>query len=74
VISNPTLQHWFDTSASLAAPRYTFSQRQLESTICGRRGRMPGTGSFFKNNVIEERYNVQFRAELYNIFNHAQFD
>jgi hypothetical protein len=35
---------------------------------------MPGTGSFFKNNVIEERYNVQFRAELYNIFNHAQFD
>ena len=29
---------------------------------------------FFKNNRFKERYNIQFRAEFYNIFNHPQFD
>ena len=27
-----------------------------------------------KNFVITERHRVQFRAELFNAFNHAQFD
>jgi hypothetical protein len=26
-----------------------------------------------KNTAISERFNLQFRAELFNIFNHAQF-
>jgi hypothetical protein len=30
--------------------------------------------SFFKNNRITERMNLQFRAEFFNIFNHANFN
>jgi hypothetical protein len=29
---------------------------------------------FFKNFKIKERGNVQFRAEMFNAFNHANFD
>ena len=29
--------------------------------------------SAFKNFRIHEGYNVQFRAEMFNLFNHAQF-
>ncbi|MBV8865742.1 MAG: hypothetical protein JO210_10150, partial [Acidobacteriaceae bacterium] len=27
-----------------------------------------------KNTAITERFNLQFRAEFFNIFNHAQFE
>jgi hypothetical protein len=41
-------------------------------------GRGPGLGNFnmsmFKNFKVGERWNIQFRAEAYNVFNHAQFD
>ena len=30
--------------------------------------------SLFKNFQITERFKLQFRSELFNIFNHAQFD
>jgi len=74
VIGNPTLQHWFDTTAFVAAPRYTFPNDSLSQPDL----RTPWTNawnwSFFKNNMIKERVNVQFRAEFYNIFNHPQFD
>ena len=29
---------------------------------------------FFKNTQINERVNVQFRAEMFNIFNQTNFD
>src|SRR5262249_31919660 len=29
--------------------------------------------SVFKNTYLTERFNVQFRAEFFNLFNHAQF-
>ncbi|HZT31622.1 MAG TPA: carboxypeptidase-like regulatory domain-containing protein [Bryobacteraceae bacterium] len=74
VLSNPTLQHWFDTTAFIAAPRYTMPNDSLSQPDL----RTPWTNawnwSFFKNNQIKERYNLQFRAEFYNIFNHPQFD
>jgi len=74
VLSNPTLQHWFDTSAFVAAPRYTFPTDSLSQPDL----RTPWTNawnwSFLKNNRIKERYNLQFRAEFYNLFNHPQFD
>lgn len=74
VISNPTLQHWFDTSAFVAAPRYTVPTDSLSEPDL----RTPWTNawnwSFYKNNQFKEHYNIQFRAEFYNIFNHPQFD
>ena len=74
VISNPTRQHWFDTSAFVAAPAFTVPTDSLSQPDL----RTPWTNawnwSFFKNNQFKERYNIQFRAEFYNIFNHPQFD
>jgi carboxypeptidase family protein len=74
VLSNPTRQHWFDTSAFTAAPAFTFPTDSLSQPDL----RTPWTNawnwSLFKNNRFKERYNVQFRAEFYNIFNHPQFD
>jgi hypothetical protein len=29
--------------------------------------------AFLKNTQLNERFNLQFRGELFNIFNHAQF-
>ena len=74
VLSNPTRQQWFDTSAFAAAPAFTIPTDSLSQPDL----RTPWTNawnwSFFKNNRIKERYNIQFRAEFYNIFNHPQFD
>jgi hypothetical protein len=76
--SQRTLQRWFDTSAIVLPPPYTY----------GNAGRNTGLGpgqvnfdmSFFKNIVLTEtkgnfRPNtLQFRGEFFNIFNHPQFD
>jgi hypothetical protein len=74
VLGSPTLQHWFDTSAFTAAPAFTVPTDSLSQPDL----RTPWTNawnwSFYKNNRFKERYNVQFRAEFYNIFNHPQFD
>jgi hypothetical protein len=42
-------------------------------TICCGPGINNWEFGFFKNTPIGERYKVQFRAELFNAFNHAQF-
>jgi len=74
VLSNPTPQHWFDTSAFVAAPAFTVPTDSLSQPDL----RSPWTNawnwSFFKNNPIKDRYNIQFRSEFYNIFNHPQLD
>ena len=74
ILSNPTLQHWFDTTAFVAAPRYTMPNDSLSQPSLRTPWVNTWNWSFFKNNVIKEHYNIQFRAEFYNIFNHAQFD
>jgi hypothetical protein len=74
VIDNPTLQHWFDTTAFAAAPAFTVPTDSLSQPDL----RTPWTNawnwSIMKNTRIKENYNVQFRAEFFNIFNHPQFD
>jgi len=42
-------------------------------TICCGPGAFQTDIGIFKNTSIGERYRVQFRAELFNVFNHAQF-
>ena len=37
------------------------------------RGLTTGTLLCLKNTMITERFNLQFRAEFFNIFNHTQF-
>jgi hypothetical protein len=65
-------QLWFDTSAfaPVTALRYGTSGRNIV--------RGPGAvrldGSLFRQFRITERINMQFRAEAFNIPNHAQFN
>jgi hypothetical protein len=67
-----TIDRWFDTDA-------------IQNAVPGRfgnsgKGIIQGSGNnnwdinFSKNFMLTERHKVQFRAELFNAFNHAQFD
>jgi hypothetical protein len=67
-----TVEQWFNTAA-FAEPAPGFFGNAGRNII-----REPGTHkwdmSFFKNNRITETVNLQFRAEFFNIFNHANFN
>jgi hypothetical protein len=66
-----TVEKWFDTSAFAQPDRFTFGNSARSV------GRAPGSANFDiginKNFQIQERYRVQFRAELFNAFNKANF-
>jgi hypothetical protein len=74
VIDNPTKTKWFDTEAFRPAARFTVPTDSLSQPDLRTPWRNAWNWSFFKNNPIGDRYNVQFRAEFYNIFNTPQFD
>ncbi|MBL8216766.1 MAG: TonB-dependent receptor [Bryobacterales bacterium] len=67
-----TVGRWFDTTAVAAPAQFTF----------GNAGRALFTGpglfnldmSLLKNFAITERWNVQFRAESFNVVNRANFE
>ncbi|MGH9937020.1 MAG: hypothetical protein ACREAM_12285, partial [Blastocatellia bacterium] len=67
-----TVERWFNTSAFVVQPLGTLGtagRSILES---------PGTNivdfSLLKNIPFNERHRLQFRAEFFNFFNHANFD
>ncbi|MGO9402327.1 MAG: carboxypeptidase regulatory-like domain-containing protein [Terriglobales bacterium] len=70
-LSHPTLTEWFNTSCFVPAP----------AGELGDASRAPVSGprfvntdfSVFKNFRMGERYALKFRAEFFNLFNHAQF-
>ncbi len=70
-LDNPTADRWFDTSAFVNPPDFTYGDvgRALPDV------RGPGTANFdlslIKNTYIGERLNVQFRAEAFNFLNHV---
>ncbi len=74
VLENPTKEKWFDTSAFRPAAAFTVPTDSLSQPDLRTPWRYAWNWSFFKNNPIGERLNVQFRAEFYNIFNQPQFD
>lgn len=77
-LENRTITRWFDTSfntpgAAWATPRqYTYGN--------GGRNILRGPHrtnldlSVFKQAHLTERYQIQFRTEFFNFFNHPQFD
>ena len=74
VIDNPTGTKWFDTSAFRAAAPFTVPTDSLSQPDLRTPWRQAWNWSIFKNTIIKERVNVQFRGEFYNIFNTPQFD
>jgi hypothetical protein len=74
VIDNPTKTRYFDTTAFRAAAPFTVPTDSLSQPDLRTPRRNAWNWSFFKNNPIGERYNIQFRAEFYNVFNTPQFD
>ncbi len=62
---------WFNPSAFALPPAGQFGNAG-RNILVG-----PGLNDFdlgaFKNNRIGERYNIQFRAQIYNLFNHPNF-
>jgi len=74
VLSNPTKERWFDTSAFRAAPAFTVPTDSLSQPDLRTPGRTAFNWSFIKNHPFKERFNMQFRFEMYNVFNNPQFD
>ena len=69
-----TFLHWFNPCAFAHVPK---TEVRVGTAP---RGAVVGPGlqrwdiSLFKNTKINERFNVQFRAEAFNVFNHTNFD
>jgi hypothetical protein len=67
------LAKWFDTSQFTVAPAFTFGSGPRTMPDVRNPGVKNFDLSFFKNNTIKEKYNVQFRVEMFNAFNTPQF-
>jgi hypothetical protein len=70
-LSHPTTAEWFNTSCFAAPPTGELGDAS-RAPISG--PRFVNTDfSAFKNFRVHEGYTIQFRAEMFNLFNHAQF-
>lgn len=67
--SGQTDNHWFNTSCFSAAPAFTIPNDSLSEPHLRGPRRINTDFSLIKNTRFLERYNMQFRAEFYNIFN-----
>ena len=65
-----TTDRWFDTSAFAVAPPFTIPNDSLIQPRLRDPNRVNFDTSFIRNQHIRERFNVQFRAEFFNVFNH----
>ena len=65
------MQQWFNTSAFVDNQPLTFGT--AGRNIVSGPGYRDFDFSLLKNTKIGERMNAQFRAELFNIFNHPSF-
>jgi hypothetical protein len=70
-----TVSQWFNTACFAPPPAYGFgSESRVDSTL-----RLQGINNFdwavFKKTSFgpDDRLNIEFRTEFFNLFNHAQF-
>ena len=70
-LSNHTAAKWFDTSQFVNPAEFTYGN--VSRTLADVRA--PGTvnwdASLLKTTAITDRVNLQFRAEVFNLFNHV---
>lgn len=71
-ISNPTPDRWFNTAAFAFPPPGTFGN--AGRNILDGPGFQSVNASLMKNTALTERVNLQFRAEVFNLFNHPNFN
>ncbi len=67
-----TPERWFNTGAFAFPARGTFGN--AGRNILEGPGFRSVNASLIKNTHISERFNLQFRAEAFNLFNHPNFD
>ena len=67
------LNRWFDTSAFTPAPAFTFGNLARSLTDVRSHGVNNIDFTIFKNTRISERFGLQFRTEIFNLFNRVQF-
>ncbi|HJP95551.1 MAG TPA: TonB-dependent receptor, partial [Pyrinomonadaceae bacterium] len=71
-LSNPTTLQWFNTAAFAFSPPGTFGN--AGRNILTGPGFQNVNASLLKNTRLSERFNLQFRAEAFNLFNHPNFN
>lgn len=71
-LSNPTTQQWFNTAAFAFSAPGTFGN--AGRNILDGPGYQNVNMSLLKNTRLNERVNLQFRAEAFNLFNHPNFN
>jgi hypothetical protein len=71
-LSDPTVDRWFDTSAFVTPAQFTYGN--AGRNILYGPGRVNFDFSVFKEFRIKNRTRLQFRTEIFNAFNTAQFD
>jgi hypothetical protein len=67
-LNHPTMQEWFDTSCFTTPVFGTFGNSGT-GIIFGP-GAFSGDASFLKNFALHENVRLQFRGEMFNVFNH----
>lgn len=67
-----SIAQWFDTTAVAQPPQFTFGN--AGRAILESPGLTNVNLSLLKNFVITERWNLQFRAEVFNAFNQPNFE
>jgi outer membrane receptor protein involved in Fe transport len=71
VYANQSVTNWFNTACFQPQPYGTLGDLGRNSLVGP--GYVDTDFGVMKNTRINERFNVQFRAELFNLFNHANF-
>lgn len=72
-VSHPNIHEWFNTGAFAYAPYGTFGTAPRFFSYLRGPGYQNWDTSIMKNWQFSESRRLQFRAEMFNTFNHAQF-
>jgi hypothetical protein len=67
------LTRWFNTSAFTPTPAFQFGNLGRTLTRVRSHGIANYNITVFKNTQLTERYGLQFRTEIFNLFNRVQF-